>query len=690
MPRPKPAEEAADDGWIWGSSRGGGGAPLKSKDGNTITNLKLVIGGAVEPDHSPTGSPNRSSHGSDQKTSRRVGYDDDNYDNNYGGGRRDRRQDNYDPYYDNDRDDRRGGNRGRGGGRGDSYSGGEGRGSGRKITFRDDAEDDYPNARSGYGGRNGGRGGGGRGGYDDNRDRRDRGPDISDRNLARHRSPIDTSYDSGYNNIPGLNGTGSPKKFMGALREMTSSEDPRDRDQKISKDLTYQKMLRAQIEEKKYAKDVEVHEDAMRKQKELEEYLATHYKGKIPPHVTQKVRTDKKKLQDDKYELEDRKRQIDSGKGIVSKPTAPRRQERSFDDFSDDEDFRRGGRRDAGGGSGRGGRGRMNMASERDDDFGRSGGRGGRGGGHSNFDDDYDSDPDSPRGPRGGRVADRHNVPPKKDWVSQTEYDELSALCDTLLKEKDDLQSDLEKSRTPQRERGGGGMQKRPTVKGVGPDGRVQPRAKSQQQLHRDRPAQNGPGTFGASRPKSIQAVNRRGASAQQEVPNTARSTGSMGKPSVAFGRIIKATKPNDVSERITGSQKKVMKSGGAATGRLMMKANNESGNSMRNRGPRDDYDEPPMAPRGGYGASPANGKGGFGSLAAKARGGPVIVSYDDDLGGSTCGVRGGGGARQNARRSVELDGSSEYLKIGGEEVDLISGDQLDRLLVQARRTRGN
>ena len=31
--------------------------------------------------------------------------------------------------------------------------------------------------------------------------------------------------------------------------------------------------------------------------------------------------------------------------------------------------------------------------------------------------------------------------------MSQTEYDELSALCDTLLKEQDDLQGELEKAR---------------------------------------------------------------------------------------------------------------------------------------------------------------------------------------------------------------------------------------------------
>lgn len=38
--------------------------------------------------------------------------------------------------------------------------------------------------------------------------------------------------------------------------------------------------------------------------------------------------------------------------------------------------------------------------------------------------------------------------------------------------------------------------------------------------------------------------------------------------------------------------------------------------------------------------------------------------------------------------RSVELNGESEYLRIGGEEADIISGDQLDRLLVKAKMAR--
>ena len=87
---------------------------------------------------------------------------------------------------------------------------------------------------------------------------------------------------------------------------------------------------------------------------------------------------------------------------------------------------------------------------------------------------------------------------------------------------------------------------------------------------------------------------------------------------------------------------------------------------------------------------------------------GPVIVTYDDDEVGNTyskgnrlkvvdtnrlvTGVNDGisthssSGASMGGR-SRELNGESEYIRMGERE-DYISGDQLDRLLVQAKRVR--
>ena len=87
---------------------------------------------------------------------------------------------------------------------------------------------------------------------------------------------------------------------------------------------------------------------------------------------------------------------------------------------------------------------------------------------------------------------------------------------------------------------------------------------------------------------------------------------------------------------------------------------------------------------------------------------GPVIVTYDDDEVGNTyskgnrlkvvdtkrlvTGVNEGSatGSSSGASmggRSRELNGESEYIRMGDKE-DYISGDQLDRLLVQAKRVR--
>lgn len=115
---------------------------------------------------------------------------------------------------------------------------------------------------------------------------------------------------------------------------------------------------------------------------------------------------------------------------------------------------------------------------------------------------------------------------------------------------------------------------------------------------------------------------------------------------------------------------------------------------------------EPEMNSRSsGYGRG-ALGGGGVGVIR-----GPVIVSYDDNDGhnvkGSDNGTRRGAdpkryGARSNGgvnsssnssgrsteNRGMELNGQSEYLRMDGLGEDVFSGDQLDRLLVQAKRVR--
>jgi len=657
-----------EDGWIWGSSRGGGGAPLKDSQGKQLTNLKLVLAGDVEPDHSPSKMKNNFAYDDDlspRGPPRRRGHD---YEDEDYGRRRVGRASSY--HYDDDYDDY-------------EYD--------RRSTRHQSA-----------GSRRRG-------------DNRFEQPDA-EREAGRHRDGRYHKKES----PPIAPGPSSPKKHMSTLRDMMISEDPRERQEKIKRELTYQEELQKQIDEKKHKKEKEEHKEAVLKQKELEEYLSVHYQGKIPPHVSKKIRLQKQKLQEKEYELKQfeegsassparrskdsssferdhfggssdrggrdsdpydwydrdkpRRMPIREGSARLRRPSPdldedfdgpPRREvhrKAKFDRESDDEDLYgpppvapRRERRDGGS------RGKS-IRFEDEDEYSRTKGL------RARADDDYD-DPSYSGSPsrRDGNSK----------WVPQAEYDELSALCDNLLKQQEDMQSELAKA-TSAKGRGG---KAGPTVRGVGPNGA---RAKSQQQLHRERSKLGGAPAFGSSRPRSIQANERPGPTAPAPRSGSAKNRGgqvkSAGVPKVAFGRAISATKsklPEETPGQLDSKQRKLVKAGGASMGRLMMKAN-----ARETRQPlsaRSSGGSPPKASRGGYEESPR----GFHKLAAEARAGPVVVTHDDELSGTSS-----GSTRNKGRSSVELSGESEYLKIGGEEVDLISGDQLDRLLSKARNAR--
>lgn len=174
--------------------------------------------------------------------------------------------------------------------------------------------------------------------------------------------------------------------------------------------------------------------------------------------------------------------------------------------------------------------------------------------------------------------------------------------------------------------------------------------------------------------------------------PNfTARSGGEAVVPKVAFGRAIdetKAAKPGSGGGGVDPQKRSIMRAGGAATGKMLMKAESKAAaaaaaqqQQQRGRG---------VSPARQALRDPSPAAGGFAKLQHAKVTGPLVVSYDEEgrelRGGRQQGPGRGGG---NALRSSELNGESEYLRIGGEEVDVISGDQLDRLLAKARRARG-
>lgn len=70
-------QEAGGEEWIWGNHRGGGGAPLKDVDGSQVSNLRNVLKGSVQIDHSP--------HSKHKLRGSGYGDEDDyNYDDNRG------------------------------------------------------------------------------------------------------------------------------------------------------------------------------------------------------------------------------------------------------------------------------------------------------------------------------------------------------------------------------------------------------------------------------------------------------------------------------------------------------------------------------------------------------------------------------------------------------------------------------
>lgn len=80
-----PDNSNGEEGWIWGNSRGGGGAPLRDASGNTVTNLKQIVnvqeGHQSRRDYSPPmyDSPKKKGPRNNVPPLRRNDYDDDDY-----------------------------------------------------------------------------------------------------------------------------------------------------------------------------------------------------------------------------------------------------------------------------------------------------------------------------------------------------------------------------------------------------------------------------------------------------------------------------------------------------------------------------------------------------------------------------------------------------------------------------------
>lgn len=258
------------------------------------------------------------------------------------------------------------------------------------------------------------------------------------------------------------------------------------------KEQEYQDALRLQIEEKKRAKEVEKREQEEIKRKELEEYLRSQYKGEVPAHlapVLAKRKNTEESESNNSYSVGGRgdagrrNSDVDDHKFVNSSPKGRRR--KSDVNMEDDNELsvgrKHGGVRRAGGINGsnrRGGSDEEDNYSGNDDEGGhhknsrvtrappRSMGKQKSSGSQhqrnradsddedysdaqsiNNYDDNSDDDRinrmriNQKKNNGNGRHSSKRND--ANNMVTTEEYDELSQLCDRLLSQQEDLQSEI-------------------------------------------------------------------------------------------------------------------------------------------------------------------------------------------------------------------------------------------------------
>lgn len=444
--------------------------------------------------------------------------------------------------------------------------------------------------------------------------------------------------------IPGLTINTSPKKGLGsALKDMNASESVSEKEFRNRKEVEYQNQLRQQIEEKRKMKEAENKKIALTKHKELEEYYFTFYKGNVPSHVKKELKQAARKLRGD----EDDEVDGDNDYFRSDDRKSSERRERSKNSENYDEPLRTS---------------RSEKSRPERSERTRSTSRG-------RNKDSYDSDQDVPDKRKSSRSGDQ-------GWVSQTEYDELSALCEKLLQQQKNLQIEIKNQAKVINE-----LQKQSSasIKGT----------VFNRQGGRGNAVDSDNVSVGSKSVRSKSAVARarvvdpkasKNVAVQQpKAPTGERrpsSTHSLGSRSraVSKDRFGNKIEPKEAPTKLKNLRVNGQNSPEKAPP-LKLKGINFSND-----------DEPPSNVRNG--GSTGNG---FQKLAAMRSGGPIVVVHDENMDYNERNVQPTKSALKKSHagaNSIELNGNSEMLRIGGEEVDMISGDQLDRLLVQAKKAR--
>lgn len=250
----------------------------------------------------------------------------------------------------------------------------------------------------------------------------------------------------------------SPKRGFGSsLRELRNGESISDRTLKAQRELVYQHELASQIKEKERAKLAEEKTKDETKLRELDEYLATYYKGRdnVPSHMKKYMRKQerdfRRKYDKINYEDDDDIRTppiIDNKRSLF-------RDNRQYDDDNDDDDYNYSSKsyRSHRGNSTRKNADRRNVNEGKQSDYNPSSHRSRDGYGTRSRDNDHDDYDDIPSDRWSGSNAEpnksargKHKskgTSNREGWVAQEEYNKLSELCENLMQEQDKLLAEV-------------------------------------------------------------------------------------------------------------------------------------------------------------------------------------------------------------------------------------------------------
>eukprot|EP00981_Chlorochromonas_danica_P011165 scaffold3779_cov254-Ochromonas_danica.AAC.25 len=457
----------------------------------------------------------------------------------------------------------------------------------------------------------------------------------------------------------------------------------------IRRELEYQNALKMQIEENKRKKEEEKRKEEEMKQREYDEYVRGAQPGKRQQQQQENSFSRNSSFHEEggsqRANHQTDKEDYDSNppnlRGRKPRPAPPLER--------DEEEDWRGGKPPAKGGAvgrnnPRGIPRRVGVDDSYDADEGGYG-RGARGPPpRGKIQDDVDVE----RG-RGGERFDGNG----KRYVSPEAYDELSALCDRLLQQQEQLQAELHQQasiiKELQQKRGPaaaaaavgkGGVNGRPPLAGRNED---KPRSKSVQQPRPGPTAAAAKKDAGSNlaqqRPSSMYQLSSGSSNGNNNISNKNGAAGAGGKKGlkVAFGGPVEPTQTRlSQKDKVKEKEKEVPKKRGVpglalngekAIQKVPLGGAKAAVGIGNGRGPVASDSEP-------------TGRGGFQQLQQRVNrvSGPVIVSYEDE--------------ENNGGAGLELRGQSRYVPVRDEDYNnyednnFLHNDQLDHLLAKNRR----